>query len=110
VKILSDQPDDLLVRLVQLDAAVAGVLSIVLAIYNATAAAVVVDGESIVFRVVSIGGCAAARGILISDTDAVLATAGTLAGHVLGAAAGIEGGTLQWPGAGTARRRCEVYC
>lgn len=103
MQILSDQPDDLLVGLVQLHTAAAGVFPIVLAVDDATAAAVIVDNEAVVFGVVSVRGGAAARWILITDADAVIATA-SIASHVLGTAAGIECGTLEGPGARAARR------
>jgi len=78
MQILSDQPDDLLVGLVQLHTAAAGVFPIVLAVDDATAAAVIVDNEAVVFGVVSVRGGAAARWILITDADAVIATAAKL--------------------------------
>lgn len=90
VQVLPDQSNDLLVGLVQLHATVAGILPIVLPIDDATAAAVVVHKEAIVFGVVTVGGSAAAGRILIADTDscALIIAAGC---DVLGTAPGISG-------------------
>lgn len=88
MQILPDQSNDLLIGLIQLHATVAGILPIVLPIDDATAAAVVVHKEPVVFGVVTVGGSAAAGRILIADSDscALIITAGC---HVLGTAPGV---------------------